>query len=220
VSRDATAGPHWFDSLARWAARGEAAAASVSDVSSSGRGQGISRRTVLRTAAAAALLTGPLRLLIPTTAHAGPLGACFDDSHKRTADAFQACVKDPLQAFEAAKSSIATDTDNLTRQKKPAARKRLLKNIDTDTRAQGRALKQIENCNAKYWDDGLAGEDACYAANPPSGGGGTGGGGGGVAGCGPGNYVPCGDQPCCDLSNATCVSGTSGDVCCVIGGAC
>jgi hypothetical protein len=173
---------------------------------------------VLRTAAAAALLTGPLRLLIPTAAHAGPLGVCFDDSHKRTADAFKACVKDPLGAFEAAKSSIATDTDYLTTATKPAARKRLLKQIDGASRAQGRALKQIENCNAKYWNDSLAGEDACYAANPPSGGGGAGGGGGGVAGCGPGNYVACGDQPCCDLSNASCVSGKSGDVCCVNGG--
>jgi hypothetical protein len=186
----------------------------------------MSRRTVLRTAAGAALLIGPLRLLIPTTALAveTTLQACFDDTHKQTSDAFKACVKDPLGAFEAAQSSIATDTDYLTRQTKPAARKRLLKLINTATRAQGRALKQLENCNATFWDDGLAGEAACYAANPPSGGGGAGGGGagggGGVAGCGPGNYVPCGAQPCCDLANASCVSCNSGDVCCRNGGNC
>jgi hypothetical protein len=39
--------------------------------------------------------------------------------------------------------------------------------------------------------------------------------------CGVGNYVFCGDQPCCDLANATCVScPTRGQVCCVIGGDC
>jgi hypothetical protein len=37
--------------------------------------------------------------------------------------------------------------------------------------------------------------------------------------CGAGNYVFCGDQPCCDLSIASCVScPTSGQVCCRNGG--
>ena len=39
-------------------------------------------------------------------------------------------------------------------------------------------------------------------------------------GCGPGNYVQCGDQPCCDLGNASCVSCKKGDVCCRNGGDC
>ncbi len=39
--------------------------------------------------------------------------------------------------------------------------------------------------------------------------------------CGPGNYVMCGDQPCCDLANASCVScPNTGAVCCRNGGNC
>jgi hypothetical protein len=40
-------------------------------------------------------------------------------------------------------------------------------------------------------------------------------------GCGPGaKYVSCGDQPCCNLAYATCVSCQSGEVCCRIDGNC
>lgn len=40
-------------------------------------------------------------------------------------------------------------------------------------------------------------------------------------GCGPGgNYVACGDNPCCNLVYATCQSCSSGEVCCRIDGRC
>jgi hypothetical protein len=179
-----------------------------------------------------ALVAGPLRFLIPATAHAAPtaLQDCNAANFKRTYDAFQACVKDPLDALDAAQSAIADTTDHLAHlnevapKRRAAARKRLQKNLARATRERDRAIKQLENCNFKWLNEQAAGESDCQAANPPvikSPGGGPGPGpgpGGGGGGCDNG-YILCGDY-CCNLTYATCVGCNSGPVCCRIGGSC
>ena len=227
MNRDGTAGPRWLESLARRAARGQVTPLPITEVSPTAPGQNISRRTVLRSAAAAALVAGPLRFLIPATAHASStaLQDCNAANFKRTYDAFQACVNGPLGAFKDSQDTIAYNEELLTHVgslapgKRAAARKRLMKEINKATRERDRAIKQLEDCNFKWLNDQAAGESDCQAANPPvikSPGGGSGSGGGG--GCDNG-YILCGDY-CCNLTYATCVGCNSMPVCCRIGGSC
>ena len=230
MNRDGAAGPRWLESLARRAARGQVAPLPIDNVSVADPSHGISRRTVLRSAAGAALVAGPLRFLNPASAHAAStsLQDCNAANFKRTHDAFQACVKDPLDALDAAQSTIADTTDHLAHlnevrpERRAAARKRLQKNLARATRERDRAIKQLENCNFKWLNEQAAGESDCQTANPPivksPVGGGSGGGGGGGAGCDQG-YILCGDY-CCNLSYATCVGCNGTPICCRINGSC
>lgn len=215
MSPEPTSGYRWLDSLARWSAGGRpdtgppgARDGEVSVVA--GR---TTRRTALRTAAGTAgalALFGSLRFLRPPIAGATPLGECQLASFKAVRDDFQACVKEPLAEFEDAQKGIAGYEDFLRELRRPAARKRVMKKIKELTRRRGRALKNLEFCNAAFVQDQGEGEAKCQAANPPSGG--TGGGGtGGSGGCEPG-FLLCNDY-CCDTNNAYC-QGCSGKVVC------
>lgn len=225
MNRDATAGAGWLDSLARWTVRGEAAPSPVAAIAPAGGRQGVSRRTVLRTAAGAALVAGPLRFLIPAAARAdyASLVACKAAANKKADDAFQACVKDPLEVFDAAQSTIASQEGYLADQRKPSARRRLKRNIARAKRDGDRAIRQIEDCNVKWFFDRANGEVDCQTANPPVvkspvGAGNNGGPPGAPGGCDTG-YLLCGDY-CCNLAYATCVGCNGTPICCRIGGNC
>ena len=212
----------WLDSLARRAAGGGRQADGFPPGSGAGGfadASGTTRRTALRVAAGTAgavALSGPLGLLRPSSAGATPLGDCQLSSFKAVYADFQACVKNPLQAFEAANDAIADDEEHLLTQKKPSARKRLKRRIKQATRERERALKDLEFCNVVFAQDRSAGDAKCEAEYPASGGagGGSGGGSGGKVGCEPG-FLLCNDY-CCNTANAYCQGCNSKVVCCRI----
>lgn len=218
-----TGKPSWVDSLARWAARGEVADTSRPRIAYLHPGRGITRRTALRaaagTAVGAAVLSGPLELLMPPAAGAAisALDICREDNAKENRAAFNTCVKYPLGEFEDENDIIPDIEEKLRNQKKPAARKRLQRNLDRARRDRDRALKTIENCNAAYVNDQAFGEEACRSTN--GGPGGTPSGGGpGPGGCDTG-YKLCGDY-CCDTFFAECITCNGMSICCRIGGNC
>ena len=211
----------WLDSLARWAAGGrprprpadKALVDSVAVISG-----GTTRRTALRTAAGAAgavALSGPLSLLQsrPAFAAASERSVCREDARKKARDDFQACVKGPLQAFEASEESIVQNTEYLRNQKKPAARRRLKKLIAGATRERAKAVRELEFCNGVYIGDTAEGESQCEQSGGGSAGSGGGGSGGANGtGCETG-FTFCADH-CCDLSNAYCQNCPSKVICC------
>jgi hypothetical protein len=143
------------------------------------------------------------------------LSQCSTDSFEKVRADFQACVKNPLAKYDALSETIPELEDDLRKQKKPAARKRLKKNIERAIRERARALKDLEFCNAAFVQDRAEGETQCQAANPPPGeGGGTGGSGGCEAG-----YVLCGSY-CCNTAYAFCEGCNGTPICCRIDGAC
>ena len=219
----------WLDSLARRAARGQAGplpiiSSRVSD------GSGISRRAALQAAAGAALVATPVRLLAPASAAGAitDLQSCRDDNSKRSYDAFQACVKDPMDALSAALDAISADEDHLAhvnelrpRSRIPAARRRLRKNLAGAVRERDRAIQRLEKCNVNYFGELEGGELDCRQNWPPttkSPGGNGGSTGGSTGGCDPG-YILCGDY-CCNLSYATCTGCNGMAICCRINGNC
>lgn len=216
----------WLDSLARWAAGGrkqpsasKALVDSVSVVSG-----GSTRRTALRTAAGAAgavALAGPLNLIQPRFAAAATTTAmCRENARKKAVHDFQACVRDPLQAFEASEEVIAQDTEYLKGQKKPSARRRLIRNIRRATRERAKAVRELEFCNGVYMSDSAEGESECERESTAPGASGGGGGPAGAdnSGCEAG-YAFCTDH-CCDLSNAYCQSCPDKLICCRQGADC
>jgi hypothetical protein len=218
-------GYRWLDSLARRAAGGqrqEAGVAAVPGGEVSALAGGSTRRTALRAAAGTAgavVLFGSFRFLRPPPAGAATtkLAECTSNSFKAVYDDFQACVKNPLAEFEETGELIAEKEDFLRHQKKPAARRRLKKLINELGRRRGRALKDLEFCNAVFVQDRAKGEDQCEETNQPPGG--TGGSGtGGNTGCEPG-YLLCGEN-CCGVAYAFCQGCGSGPICCRIDGNC
>ena len=207
----------WLDSLARRAAGGGTGAAGAPrDLG--GPASGTTRRRALQLAAGGAgavALSGSLRLLGPTSARAATTCGLIN-SEKTYAD-FQACVKGPLEEFEETAEVIQEKEEFLRAQKKPAARRRLRRQIQELTRRHDRALKNIEFCNGAFVQDRAEGEAACQASNPPSGEAGTGGGtGGGGVGCEAG-FVLCGPENyCCNTSNAYCQGCNGKPICCRI----
>ena len=221
-------GYRWLDSLARWSARGTddtrppaVPAGQVSIVAG-----GTTRRTALRTAAGAGAvaLFAPMRLLQPPIAGAAStqLAECKSASNETAYGDFEACAKTPLSEFEAASSFIDEAKKKLRSAKTAAERRRLKKVIAYQSRRQKGALNDMGFCNKSFLSDRAEGDARCDAAAPPAGG--TGGGGSPPStapGCGnDAQYVSCGDQPCCNLSYASCVSCSTGPVCCRNGGNC
>jgi hypothetical protein len=219
MSGGRSGGRHWLDSLARWSVRDEAPT-----------GDGLSRRAVLGTAAgaaAAAVVSGPLRFALPAPARADAAGlaACIKAVDDMAFNDFQACVKDPVQAFGVYQQAIDQATLQLRTSKNRA---RLLGVIDRSTKGQGRAVRRIEDCNLKWNLDRSAGAAGCQAANPPAAGGGVGGavggGGGGVPApkCDPTQEIQCGDI-CCNATGhpECCVCPKTGKYqCCANGSNC
>ncbi len=115
---------------------------------------------------------------------------------KSTYADFQACVKNPLEELEALEDALDSLEGYLREQKKPAARKRLIKSIRRANREREQAVKKIEFCNFAWIDDEAAGQRKCEAENkqPPTGAGG-GGATGGNEGCEPG-FLLCADHCC------------------------
>lgn len=210
-----------LDSLARRAAGGGSGAAGAPrDLG--GPASGTTRRRALQLAAGGAgavALSGSLRLLGPAPARAAT--TCGLINFEKVSADFQACVKGPLEVFEETSELIQEKGELLRAQKKPAARRRLRKQIQELTRRRERALKDIEFCNGAFVQDRAEGEATCRASNPPSGEAGTGGGaGGGRVGCEAG-FVLCGpENDCCDTSNAYCQGCNGKSVCCRIGADC
>jgi hypothetical protein len=214
----------WLDSLARRAARAGGASAADSGAGS-GLAGGTTRRAALRAVAGTAgavALSGSLGFLRTPAADGATsaLGECEVSNFSAVYADFQKCIKDPLQAYEAADDVIAYDEDNLLHQKKPSARKRLKRRIKAAKKAREQARKDLEFCDAALVQDRSEGEKKCMAENPSSGGagGGTGGGGGSNGGCEVG-YVPCPDY-CCNTGNAYCQSCPEKLVCCRIDADC
>jgi hypothetical protein len=207
----------WLDSLARRAAGGGSGAGSRPPVQPAGStAPGTTRRRALRLVAGAAgavAVSGPLRLLQPSTASA--YTTCGLINMEETAADFRACVKGPLEEFEETNEVIQEKEDLLRAQKKPAARRRLRKLIEDLTRRRNRALKNIEFCNGAFAQDRAEGEAKCQASNPPSGEAGSGGGtGGGSVGCEAG-FVLCGPENyCCNTNNAYCQGCNGKPICC------
>jgi hypothetical protein len=211
----------WLDSLALWSVRGEAVQSPVRPPPPpSDGGPGISRRTALRSAGAAALLSGPLSFLAPGQARADTLGQCVSASDKRAYDDFQACVKNPLEAFDVYRRAIATAEDSL-RHATGDRRRRLLGIIDRSSKGLERAVTKLEDCNAAWFADRYKGIAGCYAANSP------GGGGGGVNSppstkCDPNLEIQCGNI-CCNATGhpECCFCGKTGMYqCCASGSNC
>jgi hypothetical protein len=218
----------WLDSLARRAAHGQSAPLPIISSPASDE-SGIPRRTVLQAAAGAALVAAPLRLLSPAIAAGAitDLQSCRDDNFKRSYDAFQACVKDPMDALSAAQDAMASEEDHLAHvnelpaARRAAARKRLRKNIARAVRDRDRAIQKLEKCNVNYFNELEGGEFDCRQGWPPTtkSPGGTGGTSGGTTGgCDPG-YLLCGDY-CCNLAYATCTGCNGMAICCRINGNC
>jgi hypothetical protein len=208
----------WLDSLARWSAGGRKGGAEDLQVLAGGT----TRRTVLRTAAATAgvaAFTRPFGFLAPASATAATTqqAECARDSFAKVYEDFQACVKDPLEIYEAASNSLAKAEDLLLSEKRPSVRRRLLRIIDRESKTRGRTLKDLEFCNAAFAQDRGVGEAKCQAEFPPPGAGG-GGGGGGSVGCEPG-FLLCGSN-CCEVANAFCQGCNGTLTCCRNGGNC
>lgn len=221
MTREAGSGPRWLDSLARWSARGEVAARTPPPSPPPGNDEGISRRTALWTAGAAALSTGPLSLLIPATAAAdqAALSKCIANAEKGAFDDFQACVKNPLEAFGLYRQAIQTAEDKLRTSKD---RKRLLGVIDRSTKGLERTVAKLEGCNAAWLADRNTADADCYKANPPPAGGSGGTSGGTGSFCDPTQEIQCGNI-CCNATGhpECCFCGKTGMYsCCASGSNC
>ena len=156
-------GPRWLDGLARRAARGEVA-----------ERPRLSRRTVLQTAGAAALLAGPLRLLQPGVARA--VGTDCEVALKEQAFSdYKTCVLPPLADLAKFKQAAQLVTDALPKAKTAKKRKALRAILAKAKAGINTTNHKIEACDAKYVKDRLQAEVTCEQA----GGGGGGGGGGG-----------------------------------------
>jgi hypothetical protein len=209
----------WLDSLALWSVGGRddaPAPAAHGDVSVVAGGT--TRRTALRTVAGAGAfaLFAPTRLLQPAIAGAEettPLDNCILDNYATVYKDLKACTKTPIETYDDLSESIAIDENYLRKQKKPAARRRLKKNIERAMRERARAEKAVDFCNALFLEERAVGEAKCQASNPAGGGGG-----GGTGGCEPG-YLLCGDH-CCNTNNAYCQGCSKGPTCCRIDANC
>jgi hypothetical protein len=228
MSQRSKDGYRWLDSLARWSAGGrdDARPPAALDGDVSVVAGGTTRRTALRTAAGAGAvaLFAPMRLLQPSIAGAAPtqLTECKSASNETAYADFEACAKTPLAEYDAASGFIGQARKLLRGAKTAAERRRLRKVIDFQSRRRKGALNDMGFCNKSFLSDRAEGDARCEAAKPPAGE--TGGGGSPPSnppGCGnDAQYVPCGDQPCCNLSYASCVSCSRGPVCCRNGGNC
>jgi hypothetical protein len=217
-------GSRWLDSLARWSAgdRGDRRPPSVAraeDVSVVAGGT--TRRTALRTlaGAGAAAAFAPMRLLEPSIAAAATtrLAECKAESNEAAYADVQACLKGPLERYNAASEHIAEAKKLLKSAKGAAERRRLRKVLDFQTRGRREALNEMGFCNKAFLADRAEGDAKCEAAKPPpgeAGGGGT----GGSAGCEPG-YLLCGDY-CCNTAYAFCQGCKGTPICCRIEGNC
>jgi hypothetical protein len=184
---------------------------------------------MLQTAAGAALLAGPLRMLGPAPARAAEsaLDACRDTVQQETYDAFQACVKGPLDAFESARESLDHENWLLSKGATPRQRRLIKKRIARYKRDEAASIKQLEDCNAKWHYDFTRRESQCYDDHPRGGGGTSCRESASVAGCGgaPANggcdagYILCG-QDCCDTTYAHCGGCAAQPVCCRNGATC
>lgn len=206
----------WLDSLARRAAGGGSGAGSPQGLADPAAGT--TRRRALRLTAGgvgAVALSGPLGLLKPPPARAAT--TCARISFEKVYADFQACVKGPLGELEETNELIPEKEELLRAQKKPAARRRLRKQIAELTRRRERAIKNIEFCNVVFLDDRAEGEAKCQAASSPGAeAGGGGGGGGGAVGCEAG-FVLCGPENyCCNTANAYCQGCNDKVICCRI----
>lgn len=158
---NAADGPHWLDALARRSVRGEVAPqVETGAVLPSTKRRGLSRRALLQTAAGAALLSGPLRLLIPASAAAQDPN-CVMRVNRQNVDDLVNCVRRPLEAFRANRRALQLALRALRNEKDPAQRRRLLSGIDRATADQGRIVRQIEDCNFAYIHRHAAARDAC-----------------------------------------------------------
>ena len=229
MSQRSKDGYRWLDSLARWSARGrdDARPPAALDGDVSIVAGGTTRRTALRTAAGAGAvaLFAPMRLLQPSIAVAAAptqLAECKSASNEMAYVDFEVCAKTPLAEYDAASGFIGQARKQLRSAKTAAERRRLRKVIDFQSRRRKEALNDMGFCNKSFLSDRAEGDAKCEAAKPPAGE--TGGGGSPPSnppGCGnDAQYVPCGDQPCCNLSYASCVSCSRGPVCCRNGGNC
>jgi hypothetical protein len=221
VSLRAKGGQGWLDSLARWSVgvTGANEPPAGPHGGHSIAAGGTTRRTALRTAAGAGAVAAlaPMHLLQPSSADAAEttLSKCLGENHKSSYADFQACVKNPLEELEALKEALDSLEGYLREQKKPAARKRLIKSIKRANREREQAVKKIEFCNFVWIDDETAGQRKCESENkqPPTGAGGGGATGGGE-GCEAG-FLLCADH-CCNLANAYCQGCNEKIICCRI----
>jgi hypothetical protein len=187
---------------------------------------GTTRRTALRTLAGAGAVAAfaPMRLLEPSIAAAATtrLAECKAESNEAAYADGQACLKGPLERYDAASEHIAQAKKLLRSAKSPAERRRLRKVLDFQTRTRRKALDDMAFCNKAFLSDRAEGDAKCEAAPPPPaevGTGGSGGGGsGGSAGCEPG-YILCGDY-CCNTAYAFCQGCKGTPICCRIEGNC
>ena len=204
--------PRWLERAARRAARGEVAAETPSGAQEGGR---LSRRTLLRLAGAAALFGGgPLRLLVPASARADALSECTRIAARQSVVFFEACVKQPLEAYETYKKAIETATEALRRTKDPAKRRRLLQIIDKSTAGEDRAIRKVESCNFQFASDLSGSEQNCHAQYPPGSGGGGNGLESGPSSCPPGTAA-CAESSVCCFGNDFCCGCPGGTTCCI-----
>ena len=217
-------GYRWLDSLARWsvAGRGDARPPESRGGDGSLVAGGTTRRAALRTAAGAGALAffAPTRLLQPSIATADtttPEEQCILANYASVYKDLKACTKSPLEKYDDLSETIAEQENYLRKQKKPAARKRLKKNIARLTRERARTEKDVDFCNALFLEERAVGEAKCQAAKQPAGE--TGGGGtGGSGGCEAGNLL-CGTY-CCPTAYAVCEGCNGTPICCRIEGQC
>jgi hypothetical protein len=225
VNPRSTEGYRWLDSLARWSARGRGdvrppVVARGEEIAANAAGT--TRRAALRTAAGAGAvaLLAPMRLLEPSIAGAVviPLAECQSESNEAAYADAQACLKGPLENYDASSENINQAQKLLRSAKSPAERRRLRKVIEFQTRGRREALNEMAFCNKAFLSDRAEGDAKCEAAKPPPGetGGSVGSSGGG--GCEPG-YVLCGEG-CCNTALAFCSGCNGTSICCRIEGNC
>jgi hypothetical protein len=214
VSAAPKGGSRWLDSLARWAAGGHRdspRAAAGSEATG-----GITRRTALRTAAGAGALAvlAPTRLMQPTTAGAvtTTLGDCTAANYGQAFKDFKSCTEEPFSEFRDSGAFIADYQKSLRTEKRPAARRLLMRRIKEYTKRRKQAQKDLEFCSAAFAQDRAEGESKCQAESPPEGNPPHG------PGCESG-YLLCGDY-CCDTNYAFCQGCSAGPTCCRNGGNC
>jgi hypothetical protein len=207
----------WLDSLARWSVGGGSAGPRAEPTDAPISVGATTRRIALRTAAGAGVvaLAGPSRLLQPSLASAEKVSAlekCVSKNYKAALADLKACTKRPRERYEDLSEGVAKRENALRKIKDPALKARVQQAIDRANAERARVQKEIDFCNALYLEERAVGEEKCRTANPPATGG-SGATGTGQQGCENG-FQLCGENYCCNLSNAYCQGCNSKLVCC------
>jgi hypothetical protein len=208
----ATRTPRWSDGLARRVARRSGGAPTPP------RRDGLTRRTVLQTAAATAVAGSALARVSPAFADDQQV-ACRKVQATVAKNEYRMCIAGPNSAYVHAANAIDHALNALKVAKGKAAHDRLLQIIDQATAIENRAVKDFVDCGTSYQNAILDGNVYC-GGSPDAPGANT------VTrnpngtptatdnSCPPGTHGCVGSPTCCYGDNACC-SCSTGITCCI-----